>query len=55
MASPTPEERALGWTIELITTSQALNGDAKLKIMAALSPKLEGYQLPDHIKVCQMG
>ena len=50
MAPPTPEERALGWTIELITTTPALGADAKLKIMAALGPQLVGYALPDHIK-----
>ena len=45
--APTPEERALHWTIELLVTSQALSGDARMKILAALSPKIQGGQLPD--------
>jgi hypothetical protein len=46
---PTPEERALHWTIELLVTSQALSGDARMKILAALSPKIQGGQLPDTV------
>lgn len=43
-------ETALAWAIELITVSQALSGDAKLKIMAALSPKIQGIDLPAHLQ-----
>ena len=43
------EEHALHWTIELLVTSQALSGDARLKILAALSPRFQFGQLPDTI------
>jgi len=47
--APTPEERALHWTIELLVTSQALSGDARMKILTALSPRFQGAQLPDNV------
>ena len=47
--APTPEERALHWTIELLVTSQALSGDARMKILTALSPRFQSAQLPDNV------
>ena len=47
--APTAEERALHWTIELLVTSQALSADARLTILAALSPRFQGGQLPDNV------
>jgi len=50
MATLTPEQRALGWTIEFIATSESLTPEAKLKIMSALSPDLREFALPDVVQ-----
>ena len=49
--APTAQEVALGWAIELITVSSELKGDAKMKILNALTPKLRGYTLPTQLQV----
>ena len=43
-------ETALAWAIEYITVSPVLSGEAKLKIMAALTPKIQGIDLPPHLQ-----
>ena len=44
--APTAQEVALGWAIELITVSSELKGDAKMKILNALTPKLKDSRFP---------
>ena len=53
--APTAQEVALGWAIELITVSSELKGDAKMKILNALTPKLQGFTLPTQLQVRARG
>ena len=54
MANPATDaahDTALAWAIELITCSQSLSNEAKLRCMAALTPKMQSVDLPAHLQV----